>query len=352
MSADPKKAATKDKSPAPATAVPGTAPSTAVARRDDVADLLNGAKTPQERARLFEFATQVEQAKAIRRASNLLATTEWGAKLTDSGRAAFGRYCLELGGDPLRHVDILGGNPFINGEYYRDVIAANPDFHHSDDPRWIHDDPRLQLCVACGEKFGDKPDHGHNLEVVTATNSDRMMERIERAKLRLQVDTPDTDVATCIVTLHYGNNRGPFVGIGRARGGTVTRNKRDGGTYTVSADPIGQESPRETAETRAWREAGEKAEPVWFRNHPRLKEAEAKLIELHTSGQLIEPPVDAEPPAAIGVETSEASAPAPAEQVAEAAAEPLPIENHNPTKVCDISGPHPREMCGYHKSKQ
>lgn len=348
--------------PAAPQSVPGTTPGTALATKGDAetAELIAIGRTPQERARLYEVANENAKARALRKASNLIATMEWGAKLTDAGRAAFARYCLELGGDPLRHVDILAGGPFINGDYYRDVIAANPAFHHADDPIWIHDDPRLKLCVLCGEPFGDKPDHGHGSELVTEENTRRLNERVARAMKRIDEDVPESDAAACILLLHYSDGRGPFKGIGRARGGDVTRKRKDGSQYTTSADPVGQESPRETAETRAWREAGEKAEPVWFRNHSSKKEAAAEMIELRTSGRLVEadpePPTPVatdEPPAIEAVtETASFSSGSP-EQVIETDEDGvIAMENHNPTKICGTVGPHPRSECGYQKAKE
>lgn len=241
---------------------PTAAPGTAVAKRPDattaVDELLAEASTPQERQRAFALADALKQQRLVRAYASLVAATEWGAAFSPERQAAFSRYCLELGADPLRHVDLLGGNPFPNGDYYRDVIAANPDFDHVRAMRWIHDDPRLRACVGCGKPFDVDPAHGHGRPDVTEENERRITARIERARERIERNATEDSPAICVLVLAY-KSRGPFTGIGEVHPGK--------GSKGNDRDPIGLQHPRPTAETRAWREAGEQAEPVWFRTH-------------------------------------------------------------------------------------
>jgi hypothetical protein len=251
-----------------------------------LADIIANANTPQERAAAWDLADTIKQAEMTRRVSQVIAATEWGAALSESRRVAFSRYCLALGADPLRHVDLLGGTPFVNGDYFRDVIAANPEFDHADDPRWIHHDKRLE-ALSVDE---------------TATEADRAwakQENDERRRTRIEQNVPDGCPSACILTLHYKGGRGPFRGIGRVRGGTTVNGKPQ--------DPIGLEHPRETAETRAWREAGEKCEATWFRTHSRTLERLAAKVQQAYRAEKAGPqePADTLPSASPGVAVNE-----------------------------------------------
>jgi hypothetical protein len=261
----------------PGVAVATRSPEQAGAR---AAELVAQARTPHERALAFELADELRQAQMIRRGAQLVAATEWGQALSPERRAGFARYCLALGADPLRHVDLLGGNVFINGDYFRDVIAADPDFVRSDDPVWIHVDPRHELCIGCGAAFGADVVHGHDDDAITGENRRRLAERITRARLRLEHNISDESPAACILVLHYRNGRGPFKGLGTVRAGKVKSGPNAG---VKDRDPIGLDSPRATAETRAWREAGEKCEATWFRTHAATLEQLA--VQLRTAYQ-------------------------------------------------------------------
>jgi hypothetical protein len=312
-------------------------PSTELAPRKSAAadgleeKLLDKAQTPQERTLAFQLATRVRQSQMIREAATAIAETGWGAKISPVSRAAVSRYCLEVGIDPVRHVFVLGGNVFINGTYYRDVIASDSEFRYASDPRWFHRDDR-------------------------ATPE----EQTERQKLRVEHNIPEDCPAVMLLVLHFANcpcgdcrrqgsngtGRGPFSGLGRVRAG---KNE-----YGKDKDPVGMEHPRETAETRAWREAGEKAESVWFRNHPSLKAAEQVLalgretfVEERQPGTLeLEEPALAQLQSAAPVEES-AAAEVPSAS-SDAAAKPKTVKHH-PNGICPIENEHLASACKLEK---
>jgi hypothetical protein len=324
------------------------APGAAVARQpeqDDalVAELITGAKTPQERAQAYDIAGSVQQLRLIRRMASLVAATTWGAALSQEGRVAFGRYCLEVGADPLRHVDLLGGQPFFNSDYYRDLIAANPAFVRDEPPVWLHDDPRLKQ---------DTNDKDLPQDVRDGAQKERLYRRSQRIDRNIPEETP----SCCLLRLHY-KDRGPFEGLGMVHAGKVT-NSRDPAKRQNDRDPIGLDNPRATAEARAWREAGEKAEPIWFRNHPRIKELGARLTELHDAGALREGPAAPElPPAPVVVEEAGVVDLGRVESVTVESGEPQVgqpeeaerTENHNPSAMCTIEGPHRHSECGFYR---
>lgn len=339
-----------------------TRPGPPLDAEEAVAELAAQATTPQDRERAFLILDAVKQSRLVRSMAAVVGATEWGSAMSATRQAAFAKYCLALGADPLRHVDLLGGNPFINGDYFRDVIAANPNFLGSDDPVWIHDDPRLLLCASCGKAFDDKPDHGHAIDEVTTENRRRLVERISRSARRVDENADEQSPSICILLIRYKDAR-VFKGLGEVHSGRTVGGK--------DRDPIGLASPRATAETRAWREAGEKAEATWFRTHASvLKQLEVKVQAAYAAERTSAEPEAREPEPI-------ASEDAPRLAAVSGAGEPLPvtsatevmerveakpaneappamrakIEQHQPTKMCPREGLHAREECGYHKPK-
>lgn len=212
------------------------------------ASLMETAQTFEEKQLAFTLASKVRQAEMVRQVAAALAETGWGKDISPMARAAVARYCLEIGADPVRHVFILGGNVYLNAEFWRDLVASNPKFLRPE-VDFIHEDKR--------------------------TNE---TERTRRRELRIQYGVPEEALGAAIVTLHY-EGRGPFLGVNWAG--------------ARSSDPVGKSEPTKTAESRAYRKAAMKAEPAWFRTHPRLAAAEEVLTQGREIEQTSElPPID------------------------------------------------------------
>lgn len=197
--------------------------------------LLEQAKTPQERQMAFSLASQARQAKMIRDVAVAVAENGWGKDVSPIARAAVVRYCLEVGADPVRHVHVLGGNVYLNAAFWMDLVAANPKFVRAETV-FIHDDERAD-----------------------------QQERERRKAQRILLGVPENAKGAAIVTLFYDGERGPFIGVNWAG--------------AKKADPVGEQEPTKTAETRAYRRAAMKAEPAWFGKHPRLKGAQELLVQ-------------------------------------------------------------------------
>ena len=124
--------------------------------------------------------------------------------------------------DELADLDVIHGprraSPAIYDQWLQVLRAANPQFEGSDDPAWIHDDPRLQLCASCGKPFADKPDHGHGIEEVTAENQRRLKERLARAAQRVEENADEASPAICLLRIRYRDGRA-FKGIGEVHSG-------------------------------------------------------------------------------------------------------------------------------------
>ena len=227
---------------------PELEPGTAVAKTDAPQEepnapkletsMLAMAQTPQEKLTAYQLSTHVRQQQMIAAASKELAQSSWGKEISVNARAAVVRYMLEIGGDPMRHCFVLGGNIYLNAEFYRELVAANPQFVR-DEVDFIHDDPR-------------------------ATKE----ERDRRAQLRVGFGVPENAPGAAIVTLFYSGGRGPFVGCNWAG----AREK----------DPVGKAEPTKSAQSRAYRKAAMKAEPAWFKKHAALYAAQEVIAQGRT----------------------------------------------------------------------
>jgi hypothetical protein len=257
--------------------------------------LLEQAKTPQERQLAFQLASQARQSKMIRDVAVAVAETGWGKDVSPVARAAVVRYCLEIGADPVRHVHVLGGNVYLNAAFWMDLVAANPKFLRPE-IAFIHDDKRADEA-----------------------------ERERRQAQRLIYGVPEDAPGAAVVTLFY-EGRGPFIGVNWAG---VRQN-----------DPVGKQEPTKTAETRAYRRAAMKAEPAWFSKHPRLQAAHELLVqgrELEKNGESLRPIGNAP------VETEEIAV----REISAGEQRVGVIERHEPSAICGITGDHKREDCGY-----
>lgn len=210
----------------------------AVAKADALErDLLALAKTPEERARAYEAASAFRRSQMIRQAAVSIAGTGWGKDLSEVARAYVARYALELGTDPVRHWEILGGKLYDRAELWLDLCAAQADYD-GEIHEYINDDERL------------------NQE-----------ERERRKQLRAKHNTPEDSKGICVVTIKR-RGRPDSVGVnwaGNRRGFSA----RSGETGLIK-DPIGEQEPGKTSFTRAFRRAAKLAYPLWFDKNRRL----------------------------------------------------------------------------------
>jgi hypothetical protein len=264
--------------------------------------LLAVAITPAEREQSYRLAEKVQQQRAVAEMAAAIAETSWGQKVSPLLRAQITRYAFEIGADPARHLDVLGGRPYLNAAFYMELVAVDPGYLRSE-TQFIHDDDR-------------------------ATPEDRE----ERKGQRVTFGVPEGVKGAAIVTLYFKDGRGPHKGCKWS-----PSNKND---------PVGTEFPVLTAETRAWRKAATKAVSPWFSTHPMLAKIEA-LVEGQElgEGKTTLPPGG---PGRVALAEPEPIALAPI-------AHPQPIRDADPTKqikhqpsaICSSDGEHDVTTCGY-----
>ena len=154
------------------------------------------------------------------------------AKLAPLARAALSRFAYEMGTDPVRHWLVLGNNVYDRAELWYDLVTSEPDYHHHT-VEHVNDDTRLDDA-----------------------------QRKERAARRAEWNLPETKGA-CIITI-YVMRHGEIIAFpGANHAGNrkcyVAVQKREG----IKEDPVGEQDPGKTAESRAWRRAAKKAYPLW-----------------------------------------------------------------------------------------
>lgn len=207
---------------------------TKTARPDLLDQILSQAETYQERAYAFKQMAEAKQRSIIGAAAVGLSATSWGKNLSDPARKAVARYALELGTDPMRHWEVLGGNLYDTAELWMDAAAAHPQYDGYEQT-YINDDERL-------------------------SDEERKAREGERARWNM----PDAP-AVCVVQVWRKDKTRPFVQANHAGAFDVIKAKT--GKVGTHDDPVGGENPGKTAFTRAFRRAAKTAFPLWFASH-------------------------------------------------------------------------------------
>lgn len=182
----------------------------------------------------------VTAAKVMRDITKQLRGTIWG-KDNPAIVDAVARYALRYKIDAVRHIDVLGGRIYLNGEFYEEkgaplvlagkVIVSEPDY--------VHHDQRLQTLA----ESGDAEEAGW-----------ARREIFRRLKARIEYGIPDDATAACVyrgkINHGHAHEGTTLVGFNWCGGATKVK-KGKSGEYRF--DPIGDAEPTKTAQSRAKR---------------------------------------------------------------------------------------------------
>lgn len=217
--------------------------------------------TPKAQARLHEIKARNAMVVAISNES-------WGAKLTQLQQRAFAEYMRRFNLD-ISEIDNLGGRPYRNGRYYmrRGAELTREGrlvaFHGE------HIGPDAQLDRLAATESVD----AETRQWARAESVRRLRERIRHA---VPQDATHAYVVTLTMRIGDGDTTITMQGCkwyvpGRTKMGwhPTERGKR----IPVPADPVGDENPITSVETRAWRRAGRLA----FAEIPELRDQEAEM---------------------------------------------------------------------------
>lgn len=179
----------------------------------------------------------------VREAAKQMQSKAWGQALTPAERNAIAAYAVELDVDPVKHIDMLGGKPYLNAECYFDKAAvALPT--SSTDTENISDNADARL------KWG-VPDCAIAVYVI----------RVWRDAARR-----DSGLAPDVTEIGYAPKTDRVASSGK------------------KLDSIGYEEPHKTARTRGLRRALRVITPIWSQ---RAEAIERKIALLHAQAKEI-----------------------------------------------------------------
>lgn len=175
----------------------------------------------------------VKNALIIKRQQNIVAAqiagTNWGKGLDLATRRALSDWAMRAGLDPATELDVLGGRFYKNAQYYQrrlsELVEQNKVVYAY--VEHVENDPRLAKIAA------DKTDPPRAARALG--------EMKRREDMRIQYGIPDKAVGASIFHIMLTNVGFEFSAAKWCGGGTRQK------------DPVGDEFPIETSETRALR---------------------------------------------------------------------------------------------------
>lgn len=217
-----------------------------------------------------EFEAKRQEMRARNAMVQALRGTQWGKDLTETGARAMAHYAQTLGLDPVRHLEVLGGKPYLTADFYREKGAPllRAGIIVSLGPEHINEDARLE------PKDTDSP----------AMGDWKRTQREHRLMLRIQHNVPESVKGAVIYRLKVTATGEVIEGVNWTGGG----NKRD---------PVGDAEPSKTAESRAERRAWRhlvtvlpEAEAVMAPAIRQVESITAELAELAEADAQLPPP--------------------------------------------------------------
>lgn len=235
-----------------------------------VYDALAAPSDPFEnRRQAFELATTAARDQMISKMQRAVAAQTWGNSLPNPElQKAFCEWALAKGIDPALHVNILGGNVYLNAAYYLERLSAHPGYKHS-----------RSLIVApvsrrkMPEEIFDEKNRTKLMKHEMKVNVERYMKQIELEIPPAINNFPDS-AAACLVFIEMKD--GSVFEAWRAAGSYGRKSLRNA---NKPRDPVGDQAPQFTAETRAYRACCKKL-PGWADYIGETDEALAKVEDL------------------------------------------------------------------------
>lgn len=222
-----------------------TQPTTTATGADDApaAALSEAAKPGTAVAVQSEKDKKVSAAKAERDIIIAIRGTQWGKDCSPQVTVAVARYCMRHGLDPVRHVEVLGGRIYLNGEFYEEAAAplVLAGLVRYSEPDFVHADVRLQQ-IADDERYPP------------AIRQRALDEIVRRMFRRIELGIPDDATGACVyvgeVVPRNGVQPTKLVGFNWCGGATKVKKSKNG---EYRGDPVGDAEPVKTAQSRAKR---------------------------------------------------------------------------------------------------
>lgn len=266
-------------------------------------------------------AAAIAQRKELQRLKQMLDGTTWGKAMTQRAQDAVVAFCSVVGANPQRHVNVLGGNIYLNGDFWSDKLSSDQLFHHYEQ-REIGKAAeaalreRAKSRKAMALEIEDTLEKGVDDDTAKMLRGQALRLRAEAyadeedanqmAIDRSQSGAPEWAVNVVETTIVRFINATP---IDRIRSGEITdlspylvrmqpvwnwaggrvegikqRMKETGWkwedvTKSMKPDPIGDNEPAKTAATRSLRRAGDKGFSSWMSQYSEQVERAERWIE-------------------------------------------------------------------------
>lgn len=228
-----------------------------------------------------------EAAKEKRSLAAVIEGLEWGnvkgAALSKATRYALAEFCYITRANPQLHVFVLGGRPYLNADYYADLVNQHPYFVRYEQVDLSTNSIAL-LRTQTNQVLADLREFGEALGVEAVEDLRReaaaLLTRGRELERRRAMYGPDPKATHVYETIIYRYENG--APLAQITSGMVGRelwikevrecNWAGGG---AGGDPVGNADPGQTARTRSFRRCARFAFSAWMEN----KEAEIERAE-------------------------------------------------------------------------
>lgn len=273
------------------------------------------APSPPEAADIEAFrkrgSLEVAKRKEMNKVFQQLQGTQWGASLSPATKHLISEFCVVTKANPVTHVDLLGGKPYLNANYYEDLLNSHERFHSY---------RQRDLSPSVEEALRERA--ARHRELAADLEGPEKTQRLAKA-LDMEEEADDIALdrakwsprpnATVVIetTVVRFINAAPMEKI---RSGEVTELDRylvevvecnwaggmgDSMKEHKKYDPIGDANPGTTARTRSLRRAGTKAFSAWMQPYEEglakieeYMEAEFEVVSTGPAGEDGQPTVE------------------------------------------------------------
>lgn len=209
---------------------------------------------------------------------------EWGTKLSPATRYALGQFARITGANIQLHIDVLGGKPYLNANFWSDRINSDPAFI-SFEQREISRATEQALRARADEMRGraeELPADAVQRADMIGRAQDLEIEADEIWRIRRHYGIPDEAESAYETTIVRFINAAPIDAIRR---GDVTdldpwktEVREANWAGGKKQDPVGNQHPDRTARTRSLRRCASRAFTAWLaRYDEQVRKAEEAI---------------------------------------------------------------------------
>ena len=247
----------------------------------------------QEVGRLFKLSSGLEWGTG----SSMVVR---GSEMSEATRYAFAEFCKVTKANPLLHVDVLGGKPYLNANYWSDRINSDPFFHHFEQrdlspsvEKALRERAARHRAIALDVRESDRAEAGRRMGLAMDLEDEADQLALDRAKW----GAPEWATSIVETRIIRFIQVAPLDAIREGKVAALDaflvpvpecnwagnrplakKRRKDGSEYEYQPDPIGNAEPEKTARTRSLRRAATRSFPAWMQAYEeQIRKAEEAL---------------------------------------------------------------------------